>query len=281
MAARRHRSRPRRRGRFGFLYKLLSFLIILTALLIGCVVFFRVNRVEVTGNRRYTAEEIIEASEVELGENLFLVNHPRTAGIIMKKLPYVKNVTPVPVLPDTMELRVTETTAVAALEAEGTWWLVDSSCKLLEQGDETLRAQLPELLGLPLLAPSLGSRMAVDQAYPELQRKLESLKSLLSALEERNMTGGLTGFVDLSASNAIYFGYGDDLTVQVPMNGDFDRWAFSLQRTLETFEQRGEAITGTLDLTYGENQARLLPTRWLPSAAPARPTSEPEPEPSP
>ena len=50
MAARRRRNRHRRRrGRFSFLYKLLSFLLIFAAILTGCVVFFRVNQVEVTG----------------------------------------------------------------------------------------------------------------------------------------------------------------------------------------------------------------------------------------
>ena len=41
MAVRRNRrSRRRNRGRFGFLYKLLSTLVICAAILLGCVVFF-------------------------------------------------------------------------------------------------------------------------------------------------------------------------------------------------------------------------------------------------
>ena len=75
MAARKNRNRQRRRrGRFGFLYKLLSFLVIFAAILVGCVVFFRVNEVIVTGNSRYSDQEVIAASGVELGDNLFLVN---------------------------------------------------------------------------------------------------------------------------------------------------------------------------------------------------------------
>ena len=66
MAARRNRrGRRRNRGRFGFLYKLLSFLLIFAAILVGCVVFFRVDNIEVEGNSRYSAGQIIEAAEVE------------------------------------------------------------------------------------------------------------------------------------------------------------------------------------------------------------------------
>lgn len=265
MAARKKRDRRRRRrGRFGLFYKLLSILVIFAALLIGSVAFFRVNEVTVMGNQRYSAQEIAAASGVSAGDNLFLVNKPQTARAIMKRLPYVKNVTPIRRLPDTLELRVTESAAVAAVEAEGSWWLLDESGKLLEQGDAALRGTLPQVLGLgELTAPALGTRMTVEQ---ELQPKLESLKALLTALSDRGLEGDLTEFIDLSAGNAIYFGYRGCLTVAVPMSGDFGQQAFRLQRVLESFAQRGEIVTGTLDLTYSGKQARLLTGRWLPGS---------------
>ena len=64
MAARkrRNRQRRRRRGRFGFLYKLLSFLIIFAAILACCVAFYRENRVEVSGTGRYSQADNIAAT---------------------------------------------------------------------------------------------------------------------------------------------------------------------------------------------------------------------------
>ena len=54
---RRHKSRSRRRrGRFGFFYKLLSVLLVAAALTTACVVFFRVNNITVIGNSRYTVQ---------------------------------------------------------------------------------------------------------------------------------------------------------------------------------------------------------------------------------
>ena len=139
MAARKKRNRHRRRrGRFGFLYPLLSFLIIFAAILAGSVAFFRVNQVTVVGNSRYTAEEVAEASGVQIGDNLCLINKPKTAQSILRRLPYVEKVSPVRRLPDTLELRITETSAVAAVQAEESWWLLDAGGKLLEQGDAPL-----------------------------------------------------------------------------------------------------------------------------------------------
>lgn len=262
MAGRKNRTkRWRRRGRFGGLYKLLSFLVIFTAILVGCVVFFRVNEIRVEGNSRYTAQEIIAASGVEIGDNLFLVNRPQTANAIMKRLPYVESATPVHVLPDTVELRITESRAAAAVEAEGSWWLINAGGKLLEQGDSSIAEGYPKVLGFSPTEPAVGVRMA---APIEEQNHLEGLRGLLTALTDRGMMGNVRQFIDLGSNNVIRFDYGDGLTVVVPASGDFARRIFSLQRVLETFEQRGERVTGTLDLTYGEDEARLLTERWLP-----------------
>ena len=89
MAHRSNRRRRRRRGRFSGLYKLLSALLILGALVAGCLVFFRVDEVLISGNQRYTAEEIILASGVEQGENLFALNKNEIAGKILRGLPSV------------------------------------------------------------------------------------------------------------------------------------------------------------------------------------------------
>ena len=55
MAARKNnRGRRRNRGRFGFLYVLLSFILIVAAILVGSMVFFRVGWAKpVPVNARY------------------------------------------------------------------------------------------------------------------------------------------------------------------------------------------------------------------------------------
>ena len=57
MARRRHSNRRRRRGNFGFLYKLLSVLVICAAVVMALTLFFRVDTIEVTGTERYTEKD--------------------------------------------------------------------------------------------------------------------------------------------------------------------------------------------------------------------------------
>ena len=74
-----HRSRTRRRsrGRFGPLFKLLCLLAVGVALTVGATVFFRVESVVISGNQRYTQEEILAASGIEMGDNLYGLNKVR------------------------------------------------------------------------------------------------------------------------------------------------------------------------------------------------------------
>jgi cell division protein FtsQ len=265
MAARRNRrGRRRNRGRFGFLYKLLSTLVICAAILLGCVVFFRVNTVVVSGQSRYTQEEIIQASGVEQGDNLYALNKSQIARQILTQLPYVDDVILERSPPDTLIIQVTESYPAAVIQSGAEYFLLDSRCKLLERGDAALAQDKAIVLGLEPLAPAVGVRLAVDQSQ---QAKLDSLKSLLEAIRARQMTGSLTGFIDLTASNEIRFGYGQGLTIVMPMTADFYEKTFQLKRVLETMDQQGVDRQGTLDLTYGDGEAHLLPERWTPDTA--------------
>ena len=262
MAARRSRRRRRRnRGRFGGLYKLLSVLLICAAILAGCIVFFRVNVVVVEGNIRYTSDEIIAVTGVQQGDNLITLNRYKLASQIYRELPYVSEARVYRRLPDTLIIEVTESAAVAAIQKDGEWWLLDAQCKLLERGDSSIAQGIAEVLGLTPLAPAPGTPLAVAE---ESRSKLDSLAQLLSALYQQGLSGQVTDFIDLTAANEIRFGFGDKLTVVMPMSGDFASKAFALQRVLEAYAEQQVELAGTLDLTYGEQEAHVLPDRWTP-----------------
>ena len=276
--ARRNRRKRRNRGRFGALYKLLSALLIFAAVLTGCVVFFRVDSILVTGQSQYTEEEIIQVAGVKQGDNLFRLNKSYIAEQVITSLPYVDKISISRKLPDTLVLTVTECIPAVTVQVEGETWLLDVKCKLLERGEAAQGHTVAALYGITPLAPAVGQSLEVDEA--ETQR-LESLRGLLSALSAEQMTGSVRGFMDLTADNKIRFSYGDALTVVMPMIADFDRYVFRLKRTLLNMDDNGVERAGTLDLSY-EDGAHLFPERWMPdpqAVATPSPTPEPTPEP--
>ena len=83
----RGRKRRRNRGRFGPLFKLLCVAALLVALTAGATVFFRVEHIIVDGNARYTQEEVVAASGIQLGDNLYGLNKLKIDSGIRAALP--------------------------------------------------------------------------------------------------------------------------------------------------------------------------------------------------
>ena len=99
---RRRNSGRRRRGSFGFLYKLLSTLVICAVIIVALTLFFRVGNVVVTGQQRYTAEEIAAATGVEIGDNLYLMDKNSIADALLEQLPDIETLRISRKLPDTL-----------------------------------------------------------------------------------------------------------------------------------------------------------------------------------
>ena len=135
MARRRHSNRRRRRGNFGFLYKLLSVLVICAAVVMALTLFFRVDTIEVTGTERYTEKDVIEASGIQLGDNLFLLNKYEAARSIAEQLPYIdiEDIRIRRELPDTLLIDVAECGTPLAVIQDGSAWLLSPKGKIVEQ----------------------------------------------------------------------------------------------------------------------------------------------------
>ena len=72
--------------------KLVIMLALVAAVVFGVAVFFKVSRVEVQGNSLYSAEQVVQASGIETGDNLLTLNKATVAGNIITQLPYVEKV---------------------------------------------------------------------------------------------------------------------------------------------------------------------------------------------
>lgn len=206
---RRPTKRKRTRGSHPGLYKLLSALLILAAVGVACVIFFRVDDIQVTGNQRYTAQEIIDVAGVKQGDNLFAVQAATLSRQVQSRLPYIRTVSVRRVLPDGLTIAVTEGKAVAAIAQEGRWWLLDEDGKLLEQVASP--GSCAKVTGITPLAPAVGTYLAggEDQAL-----RVERLKELLGSLTENGLADRLWS-VDLSEDYQLTFDLDGRFTVHI------------------------------------------------------------------
>lgn len=253
MAAQRRHNRSRRsrraRGRFRALYQLLAAAAVLIAVAAGCIVFFRAETITVSGNSRYSADEVIAAAGVEQGDYLATLDKNRIARQIRSTLPYVETVSIRRVLPDTVLITVQESAAAAAVQAEGNWWLVNCAGKLLETVPSP--GSRPVLTGLTPVAPAAGSMAVLPE---EDAIRWGYAMDFLRALEEREMLGGLTS-LDCSSAGSFTAEYGGRFTLIFPSTGDFGEYLAMFSRAVE--EELEESETGVFDFTHYDTTGKV------------------------
>lgn len=280
MARRSSRSRTRRRnrGRFGPLFKLLCVIAVAVALTVGATVFFRVETIAVSGNQRYTQEDIIAASGIELGDNLYALNKVRIGRSIRTLLPYIGELSINRVLPSTIVIHVTEWEAVARLAVPETDraaavqeelaggregaepavlaqepWLISVKGKLLEPA--TADSGAIPVTGLTPIAPEAGSMLAVPESE---ETRLSALLALLEALERAELFSQVTS-VQLE-STQLTVRYLDRFNVCMALNADFDYDLRLMQAVRTEMEARENPdIRGSIDLTQKGKDAVFSP----------------------
>ena len=284
---RRNQKRRRGRRRFGLLFKLLCAGALVAAATLGATVFFQVETIAVAGNSRYTEQEVIDASGVEIGDNLFQMNKNQISQNILQQLPYIGEVSPQRQLPSTLIFQVTEITAAARVEVyretdtpaedssassgsesssaqEGAEeetptladqpWLISASGKLLEVAPED--SGLLSVTGLTLLGPQAGTMLAVPQ---EQQGRLDALKELLQALDSMGQLEWVSS-IDLTHATWIQMQYRENFDARLPLGKDLTHSLTVLSAAVEdTLQTRGEQAAGVMDLTQDIADAVFTP----------------------
>ncbi len=242
--ARRRRNNRRRRGHFGVLYKLLSVLAICAAIIAALTLFFRVDTVIVTGQERYTQEEIVTASGVEVGDNLSLLNKNAVRQRIQDALPYVERVKRINrKLPDTLLIEVEECGRPLAVVQDGYAWLVSPKGKIVEQRASGEAAEYGTISGVQLLAPSVGTKIVLATEYASQQK---SLLDLLAALEDAGMLDQVDG-IWLDDPGCIAMDYAGRFTVEMLYEDDYVYKLKALNAAL-TSGKIQDNMTGTFDM---------------------------------
>lgn len=250
MARRRHSGR-RRRGSLSFLYKLLSMLVICGAIVAALTLFFRVNTVVVSGQQRYTQQQILDASGIQTGDNLFLLNKYDVANQIIGELPYIETIRINRKLPDTLLVEVQECSAVLAVVQENNAWLVSPTGKIVDRKAAAAADQYPIIDGCTLLSPSVGSSLALGTEYA---RKQEGLLSLLGQLDQEGLMDQVDA-VHLGEADVLTMDYAGRFQVEMHYHTDYSRDIRALLKTIEKLETNE---TGTIELTWDDGSVHFI-----------------------
>ena len=243
-------ARPvRKRKKHSALFAPISFLLICAALVFGLSVFFRVASIEVLGVERYTPEEVISASGLEPGDNLFFVNRSSAISRIYARLPYVETAEVELKMPNRLTIHITESKAVACVTAEDGTWAIDRNCKLLSRLNADQLTGLIRVRGLTPIAPAVGQIIAPGEAETP---KVQYLAAILRQMTDLDMTGDVRS-IDISNVANPSFDYLGRFNVKLGSNENVE---YKFQCLLSAVDALAEGDRGTLDLSI-DRQAHL------------------------
>ena len=253
--ARRRRQRHTDRPSSGILGRVLIMLAIVAAIVLGVAIFFRVNIVDVQGNVIYSADQVREASGVEVGDNLLMVNRAAINGNIPARMPYVQDVSVGLILPDTVVIRIKESEIAGLVQSDtGSNWYVNTEGRVLGSSVEGFQGQIVELKGFTIVAPQAGANAVASEGQEE------SLTASLEVIRQMEGTGLIEQVtaIDASKSYDLLLYSGDRLEIMLGGTEQLDYKIQYLQVVLDGLE---DYQTGIIDLTFDVEQvARFIPT---------------------
>ena len=200
-----NRSRRRRSSFSGPL----MFAVAIVAAIFVMSVFFRVSDIQVKGNVHYTPEEIIRASAIEEGDNLFFFDRIAATSRALSKLPYIEDVAVERRLPNKVIITVEESSALAYLELGEEQWTLDHRCKVLGKAAEGETEELIPVVGIRPGTLMIGEQMETEDQDVE---QVEFLAAILDQIEARGLTENVDQ-IDFSNPKSPEFRYMGRYTV--------------------------------------------------------------------
>ena len=147
--------RKKFRGGNYALYYVLAFIVIIVVLIIlANTVLFKCTTIEVSGNEKYTAEEIVERSGLQIGENLLHINVSSARDNIVNSLAYIDDAQVKKSFPTKINVTVTEAEKQYCIVENGVTAAISRKGKILEHGSA---GDLPIVKGFESESTQIGT----------------------------------------------------------------------------------------------------------------------------
>ena len=256
---------PQAFNRNRFLIQLLTVTAVVVALVLGLSVFFKVETIAVSGASVYSIEAVQEASGIQTGDNLLTFSHARAAARIKAELNYVNSVRFGIKLPDTVNIIIDEAEVVYAIKnQEGTWWLMNSTGRLIEQTNNANAKKYTQILGVTVSDPLPNEQAvatesaALTETDPNTHetimvpvsvtgaQRLNAALQIVRALEANDIVGQAAN-VDVTRLEDIILWYGSRYQVNL---GDAANLDYKIDCMNDAILQMSEYQSGILDISF-------------------------------
>ena len=240
--------KPRRRTISG---AILTFAVVVIAIVFLMSVFLRISDISVVGNEHYSDEEIIKAIDIEQGDNLFFFDRFAAISRVFAKLPYVEEVSVARQLPDKVVIMVQECKALAYIAVGDENWTIDRSCKVLGKATDSELGSLIRVDGFDPGTLLIGERLKSADGDEAI---VAFLSDTLYQIQERNLSEHILS-LDFAEENGAKMYYGTRFTVILGGPSNVNHKFAMLESVLE---QLKEGDVGIINVSDGSS-AHFIP----------------------
>lgn len=227
--------RMRRRRRMMSVYTVVVILLVLTVGVTMCFTFlFNIDRIVVSGESvTYTSLEIVEASGIHAGDNLFRIDRKKAEQRILDQLLYVETASVDRDFPSTLRIKVTRCIPAYNIQYDKGVLLVSRKGKILADNDfYTDVDNLPIIYGFDPADTEPGKPLRSKN-----ENKYEAFSQLIKRFDRDDNTDIST--IDLTNEYAITVNYRNGLIFKM---GNWSDVEYKLDLAQETM--RDESVKG-------------------------------------
>ena len=239
------RKKRRKRQLLGYAIAIIA--VIIAAVVLSITVFFKISAINVTGDEIYGSAQIIEASKLKTGENLFTFSKTDVVNNIETKLPYVESVEVKRSLSGKVTLTVTAAKAMLAIDRGESFILLSPNCKILEDNIQALNEDIAVVNASGLTSFTPGTTAEFENSNDA--KILSGIANLILNKGIQNITE-----IDITDQNDIKLGYNQRIVLKVGSVSTFEKNVDFIKAALKKNDTDEPNFSGTMDFTI-ENKA--------------------------
>lgn len=224
------RKRGSRGRNYSLYYLIATALIIVVLIVLANTVLFKCSTIEVEGNSRYTAEQIIAPSGIETGQNLLHIDTKGAESRIKAALSYIDDVEVKRSLPTRIKIKVQEAEKWFQVTSNGVTGAVSRMGRIVELGSQE---------GLPTVTGYDPVDIAPGVALSSNEKGKTDIPSLILSKAEEHGISGVTS-IDMTDRFDIRIDCADNITLLLGGVSDIDG---KLSEAAAIMAQEGSDVT--------------------------------------
>lgn len=235
-----------RKLRTTVLYISMFVIIVAAAAALSFTIIFKTNNIEVEGETPYTAEQIIEASGLHNGENIFLSRKKAAAKNIVDAFPYIESAEVTFKIPGTQVIKVEGAIPSYEVSINGGYVVISSKGRVLAHNEEKTEG-IPLLKGVRVKDTEVGDYIKFEKSATQ-----QILAEIIDSINDNDIPS-IYG-IDISNAANIKLNYGNRITISLGVPEDV---GYKLRTAVAIIDNElSETDKGDLDVSLANSDRK-------------------------